>query len=243
MIPFKQFRLMKILPLSYATDLRFINRGVKFLIFVVLMSGTSLRAEPITHLLVLGNSIAWHTPSAALGWGGNWGMAASKQETDFAHVITSMLEKAQEGQRPVLYVKNVSDFEQNTSFDFDRLKFVEEFQPDAVIVFLGDNVKSNQSNANIFKGQYEKLLRTLVGNSKKNLYCVSTWWTNKKVDEEIFLACGAQGGRFVDIKNISKLPGMKAGQMYSNSGVAAHPSDAGMEAIAKNIVSAMKEQR
>jgi hypothetical protein len=216
-----------------------------FLIIGALLISAAVKAEPITRLLIIGNSITSHKPNADLGWSGSWGMAASRQEKDFSHVLATMLEQVQEGQRPVLYPKTVYGFEQNTgAFDFGRLEFVEFFRPDAVVVFLGDNVKLEQYEAHLFGKQYEKLLAILAGNTERKLYCVSTWWANPKVDSLISTTCRSKGGRFVDIKNLSGRPGMKAtlsGQ-FSNAGVAAHPSDEGMEEIAKSIFSSMKEK-
>lgn len=223
-----------------------LTHGAQLLLVSLLMAITPVRAEPITRLLVLGNSITWHAPNTALAWKGRWGMAASQEDSDFSHVIASMLGKAQAGQRPILSQKNISEFETSLgSFDFAKLKFVEEFQPNAVIIFLGDNVKFSRYAASTFQEQYDKLLMTLTGDPNRRLYCVSTWWANPKVDEVISSTCHTHLGTFVDIKRINGLPGMRAvatGQ-YSNAGVAAHPSDEGMQAIAKSILGGMKESR
>lgn len=214
-----------------------------FIIFTVFLTSTSLKAETVSRLLVLGNSMTWHTPSAALDWSGNWGMAASQQDKDFSHVVATMLEKSQGGLRPVLYPKNISNFELNVdTFDFGQLQFVEDFRPDAVIVFIGDNVKFEKYDAIAFEKQYKKLLTILIGDSKRKLYCVGTWWTNPKVDSLISTACRSQDGSYVDIKGLSGLVGMKANSLgqFSNAGVAAHPSDEGMKAIAKSIFNSIK---
>ena len=42
-------------------------------------------------ILFLGNSITRHGPSQAVGWSGDWGMAASAREKDFVHLVTSSL--------------------------------------------------------------------------------------------------------------------------------------------------------
>ena len=71
-------------------------------------------------------------------------MAATRRELDFSHVLESKLSQAENVLKPVLYQKNISDFESNPDgFDFDRLNFVEVFKPDVVVVFLGDNARLN----------------------------------------------------------------------------------------------------
>lgn len=212
-----------------------------WLFFIFFFTSQTAWAAPIGRLLVLGNSITWRTPNADLGWFGNWGMAASLQENDFSHVLASMIEKSQ-GQKLILYPRNVSDFERfPESFDFSRLNFVEYFRPDAVVIFLGDNVNADPKKISVFGKKYEHLLTTLVSGGVAKIYCVSTWWSNGKVDDLISKACLARGGKFVDIKGVSNLPGMRANsfERFSNPGVAAHPSDEGMGVIAEHIFNAV----
>jgi len=45
-------------------------------------------------ILFLGNSITLHGPAPKIGWEGNWGMAASSQQKDFVHLLTSKIAAA-----------------------------------------------------------------------------------------------------------------------------------------------------
>src|SRR6478736_813612 len=42
-------------------------------------------------ILFLGNSITLHGPSPSIGWTGNWGMAASTESRDYAHVLAARI--------------------------------------------------------------------------------------------------------------------------------------------------------
>lgn len=215
-------------------------------IFMLILCSTSVLAEPIDRLLILGNSITWHTPSKDLGWSGNWGMAATTQDNDFSHLLAAMLEKAQDGRRPILYPRNISEMERNPErYDFDRLSFVESFRPDVVIIFLGDNVNLGGTDGNTFGRQYGKLLSKLNNGTAKRIYCVSTWWMNRKVDGYISSICDSNRGIYVSLDGLSIQPGMKANLSgkFSNAGVADHPSDQGMEAIANRLMSALMRPR
>ena len=59
-------------------------------------------------LLIVGNSITRHAPSAKLGWFGDWGMAASTKENDFVHVLEKMLEELKEYCEKLKVVGNFS---------------------------------------------------------------------------------------------------------------------------------------
>lgn len=54
---------------------------------VVKESGADFR------ILFVGNSITKHGPAPEIGWHGNWGMAASREENDYVHVAVDMLSK------------------------------------------------------------------------------------------------------------------------------------------------------
>ena len=45
-------------------------------------------------VLFFGNSITRHEPNPSLGWYGDWGMAASREENDYVHTLVSMLQAA-----------------------------------------------------------------------------------------------------------------------------------------------------
>jgi hypothetical protein len=68
---------------------------MKYLLFALIIAiacndATTSPPQPI-RVLVLGNSITQHGPSDAVGWTGDWGMAATSIEKDFVHVLQKHL--------------------------------------------------------------------------------------------------------------------------------------------------------
>jgi len=47
--------------------------------------------ETLDDILILGNSITYHSENPSNGWYGNWGMAASSQNKDYAHLLEEKL--------------------------------------------------------------------------------------------------------------------------------------------------------
>ena len=63
---------------------------------VVILGFTSCKKQPevkvgtkISNVLILGNSITFSAADSKVGWFGNWGMAASKPEFDYVHLLTA----------------------------------------------------------------------------------------------------------------------------------------------------------
>jgi len=99
-------------------------------------------AREFQRVLFLGNSITLHGPAPAIGWTGNWGMAASEADKDYVHLIAQGLRK-KDGTLPAILVKNLAGFErQYTTFDTaDLVKESRAFDPDLIVVAIGENVR------------------------------------------------------------------------------------------------------
>ena len=208
---------------------------------------TALFAETLVpqKILFVGNSITMHGPKADIDWHGNWGMAATSLDKDYVHVVTKAL-AAKHGVTPVIMVKNVADFERNhVGYDIAG-KFVDAtaFKADLVILCIGENVaalKTPEAQAK-YQEQVTALLKTLKSNPKAAVIVRSSFWANTAKDTAMRKACEAVGGTFVDISALSKDEQnyARSERPYKHAGVANHPGDRGMAAIAEAIVKAVK---
>lgn len=192
------------------------------------------------HILVLGNSIALHPPRAEVGWTGNWGMAASNVNNDFAHLLQTLL--TQKKQIPKLDVLNLSVVEKQYRQYVPSL--LRQIKPgaDLVVVVLGDNVPVVDFDPKQWFGAYDAVLSAAVEPNSR-LVCVSTWGGNMAVDQVIRSVCTGRGGQYADIHHFKKILANQAGseRHFENAGVASHPGDKGMREIAQAVLEAYQQ--
>jgi lysophospholipase L1-like esterase len=195
-------------------------------------------------VLFLGNSITKHGPKADIDWTGNWGMAASAEAKDYVHLVTKALAD-KSGSTPEVMVNNIADFERGFA-DYDiagKLQKTIDFEADFIILAIGENVpglKTPEDQAK-FKSAVTKLLTTLKAGRNPTIVVRSCFWANAAKDEALRQACAAVGGLYVDISSLSKDEKnyARSERSYKHAGVANHPGDQGMAAIAEAIVKAL----
>jgi hypothetical protein len=195
-------------------------------------------------VLFVGNSITLHGPNPAIGWSGNWGMAASAKEKDYVHLVLRALARPAEP-APESRILNIATFErQYATADVNPyLKTASGFGPDLIIVAIGENVPkldSPQAKAQ-FKASLTKLLRGLQGDARPTIVVRSCFWPNKDKDQMLKEACQEVGGTFVDISSLAKDEAnyARSERKIQHRGVAAHPGDKGMQAITKAILKSL----
>ena len=195
-------------------------------------------------VLFLGNSITLHGPAPAIGWLGNWGMAASTQDHDYVHLILKAIAQTA-GRDPESVVTNIADFERRfEAYDLDTgLKKELAFKADLVIVAIGENVPAltTEPARAAFQASLTKLLRRLNENSAPVLVVRSCFWPDRAKDTILEQACQEVGGVFVDARALAKDEAnfARSERTFSHAGVAGHPGDKGMQAIAEAILQAL----
>ena len=229
--------------------------GLVVLVALRIAPETCLGAAPETasetgsqKVLFLGNSITLHGPAPAIGWVGKWGMAASEADKDFVHIVTRSLAKKAEA-APEVMVRNIATFERQYETCDVKVKWKEafDFQADLVILAIGENVpalKSEEAKMQ-FEKSVTKLLRDLTANSHPTIVVRSSFWPNQAKDEALKRACQDVNGTFVDIGSLSKNESnyARSERDFSHKGVAAHPGDRGMQAIADAILDGIRNQQ
>jgi len=237
------------------------NRGLNLSVLVLLLTlrAAGYAAEPAgagadPHLknlraakvLFLGNSITLHGPAEHIGWSGNWGMAASAAEKDYVHLLAERIRQAT-GCDPQLLVKNLADFErQFATYDLAAgLKDALDFQADLIIIALGENVPAlaTEEQQAAYRTAFVNLLQTLSHRGRPAIFVRSTFWTEPIRNGLMAQACRETGATFVALQNLDQVEAnfARAERSFEHAGVAAHPGDRGMQAIADGIWQAVAQ--
>jgi len=194
-------------------------------------------------VLFLGNSITLHAPAPKIGWTNAWGMAASAAERDYVHLVTRGIE-AKTGRKARVLVKNIADFERGYRgwCPGDHLKKEAAFDPDYLIVAVGENVPTfqyEQDKAD-YREAFDRLLGFFIRNRhvRPNAVVRGVFWRNDARDALVADVASDLAVPFVKT-DFAEESGMKAGAAFWHKGVANHPGDKGMAETARRILEAL----
>lgn len=190
-------------------------------------------------ILLLGNSITKHGPRPEIGWYGNYGMAASSEKNDYVHVLIDKLNK--------LYldidykVENISFWEKDFFYNLEQYKEIENYNPDIIIVRLGENVDAKYAKKNNYRANLEKMMNYYKKENTVGIIITNTCWGMKYIDYENKYVALKNGFGFSDISILTEDKKYFAYNEYENDSVRVHPSDIGMKEIAESIYNTILE--
>jgi hypothetical protein len=203
-----------------------------------------VRPAAIRKILFLGNSITLHGPKADIGWTGNWGMAASAEDKDYVHLVAQAIAR-HTGSQPQILVTNIADFERNAgTYDVDRhLKEHFSFDPDLIVLAIGENVPSlgSEESKTQFKAGVMNLLRCALARRHPIIVVRSCFWADATKDDILKQCSDEAGAIFVNAGPLGKetVNAASSERSFTHAGVAGHPGDQGMRALADQIVQAV----
>lgn len=218
---------------------------IRFLVAVIV--GVTLTADAqsgFRKVLFLGNSITRHGPKADIDWSGNWGMAASAEAKDYVHLVVAGLRESS-GREPEFMVNNIADFERaHDGYNIStKLKDAVDFQADLVVLAIGENVRALKTKEDqaTFQKSVTRLLSTIKGDRQPTILVRTCFWGNAAKDEALRHACRSVDGILVDIGSLGKDEQnyARSERPFKHAGVANHPGDRGMAAIAAAILKSL----
>lgn len=194
-------------------------------------------------VLHLGNSILKH--AIVSYWWGNWGMAASTRDKDYAHQFLSKLKISNPSAQS--WEENIATWEINPSgfnkSSLDPLLTAQQY--DLIVIRLGENVTYSSS----FKLEFKSLINYIqLKVPAARIVIGGLFWAHAQKEIAMQEVANELSLTFISLagldttENRSKIGAVVQGDdgqshTVNNQGVADHPGDAGMLAIAEKLFS------
>lgn len=199
------------------------------------------------HVLFLGNSITHHAPASTIPgadpfWEGDWGMCASRKDSDYVRRIEALLHLL--NPNTTVEEKNIAEYENDFSIDLDSLIGGLCKGKDLIVLKIGENVKDEEGYYAAFKHLTEYCLKFT-----DNVMVAGAYWKAPKKEEAMVRVAREKNLKYVPLFWIYELyeDEVKAhvgDTIYNIKGkpypiktdfIITHPNDKGMKMIADEI--------
>ena len=128
-----------------------------------------------------------------------------------------------------------------------QLKDLFAFDPDLVVLAIGENVPAlgSEDIKAQFKAGVMKILGCALAKRHPLVVVRSCFWADAAKDQVLSQACQEADGIFVNAGPLSRdaANAARSERSYTHDGVAGHPGDQGMKALADAIVGAVLERK
>ena len=171
---------------------------------------TSAEGGAAFRVLFVGNSITRHGPKPDIGWPWDWGIAQA-----------ASWERAYWQGADVLR------------------EFESALTPgnDLIVVRIGENILPEDMEKYPLEPAFEEMLR-FFGKNGGRLLMTGLFWPNERKQAAMEAAARQLNVPFVPLSDLGTRDDMKALGLFEHAGVAAHPGDLGMRAIAGRVFAA-----
>lgn len=194
------------------------------------------RVPPGRRVLFVGNSITKHAPKPEIGWIHNWGMAASALDKDYVHLLIRKIRSQDAGAE--FCIAQLASWERQYwqgPAILEQYREAAAFDPDVIIMRVAENVPRDRLAEHPFAPCYEELLQFLDPTHRARVIITTSFWPAGGIDEAIREVARRHGYPLVELGEMGLQVEMKAVGLFEHTGVAAHPGDVGMAAIAEAI--------
>lgn len=208
--------------------------------------GERLNLKRPLKVVCLGNSITRHGYLPDVEWYSDWGMAASKPENDYCHVLERELQAY--NKRTRVHPQNIYPFERNPYCDIDSLIGKTCAEADIIILRICENV----SDIDAFEQNFPRLVEYCLGITP-HVIVSGAFWPHEKKERILVSAAERHALEFVPLSWItyqSDVYPKKGDILYDIDGkqypitkefIITHPNDKGMRSIATALLRAIEQ--
>lgn len=233
------------------------KRLLKYIVVAVAVLGVvspTLEAKPKAEKLnlkrplkvvCLGNSITHHGYLPDVEWYSDWGMAASKPENDYCHVLERELQTF--NKRTRVHPQNIYPFERNPYCDIDSLIGKTCAEADIIVLRICENV----NDIDAFRKNFPRLVEYCLGITP-HVIVSGAFWPHEEKEDILVKVAEQYELEFVPLSWIVHQKDVypKIGDiLYDIDGkqypitkefIITHPNDKGMRLIAHSLMRAIK---
>lgn len=194
-------------------------------------------------VMFVGNSITLHGIRPKLGWYNECGMAASAPKCDYVHIVENKI-KAQHPDA-AFCICQVSGWESAYKTGSEHLSLYErahDFEADIIVLRFAENVSLDGYDSEAFKRELDRLVCYLDGGKGAKKIITTSFWRHP-ADTDILAYAKEKGIPSVELGDLGDDETMKAIGLFEHNGVANHPGDLGMAAIAKRITDTLISEK
>jgi alpha-galactosidase len=195
-------------------------------------------------VVCLGNSITKHGYLPDVEWYSDWGMAASKEENDYCHVLQNKLR--QYNSESYVTPLSITHFEGNPECNIDLLLSNVCENADIIVIRLGENVHNVES----FRNNIQRLINKCKSYTS-HILISGNFLLNGEVEKVLINTALDNNLKFIPLSWIGKIRNaypQKGDTIYNTKGkpyvitkdfILMHPNDEGMKSIANSIFNAI----
>lgn len=187
-------------------------------------------------VLFFGNSITRHGVKEDIGWHHDWGMAASAKEKDYVHLVLSEIRKTHPDASACIC--QGADWERNYPQGIsclEKFKAARDFSADIIVIRVIENCNHKEFDREVFLCEYKNMIDHFNPTGKAKVVVTTSFWIHP-LDEQIRQAAQECGYGVAELGVLGEDDKNKAIGLFEHEGVANHPGDEGMKAIADAIL-------
>ncbi len=193
-----------------------------------------------SRILFVGNSITWHPVKEEIGWMNEWGMAASCEENDYVHQLMKKVKSINPDAQHKVAWAVAWEREYWDAVHLVAFKEYLNFEPDIIIIKIGENVSAEHNDEYPYEHYYKSLIDYINPEQKSKVIICTGFWKRGVIDDVVRKTALGCGYPLIELNHLD-IDEMKAHDTYGNSAPANHPGDRGMGAIADEIFAQLKE--
>lgn len=186
-------------------------------------------------VMFVGNSITRHGVKEDIGWYGDFGMAASAEENDYVHILAKRI--SEKTPDPAFCICQAASWEReykNGAETFELFEEARAFGADIIVMRIIENCPAADFDGELFRKNYKEFIDYLNPNGNAEVIVTSGFWKHPG-DAALKSVAGENSYAFAYLGDLGELDEMKAIGLFEHGGVANHPGDLGMKAIADMI--------